>query len=121
VFWQNRRTGASISSADFVHRYGLEFSLCRGSDDGSIVTLEATGEIPGRGDVAGGEEHAGDGELIYCIGVGARRIEHGNPALRIRLDRDIVHPAPRSLHREHVCGTSRRLKERRRMASGLVH
>ena len=41
--------------------------------------------------VAGGQQHAGQHQLFHRIGIGAGRIEHGDAALAVFINRNIVH------------------------------
>ena len=67
---------------------------------GGVVALEAVGERCGVHDVAGGEEDAGDDELLHRVGVGAGRVEHRDAALRQLVDRNVVRAGACTSHGE---------------------
>ena len=43
-------------------------------------------------DIAGSQEHSGDGQLLHAVGIGARRVEYDDPFIRAAVQRDIVYP-----------------------------
>ncbi len=71
-----------------------------------VVALEPAHVLPRLADVARREEHAGDDQLLDRVGVGTRRVENGNAALRQTRDRDVVRARAGACHcldaRRHI-------------------
>src|SRR6185503_16143574 len=63
------------------------------------VAVEAFYEFERRAEVARGEQHSRQHQLLHRVGIGARRIEHRDAALRERRYRNVVHPGTRAAHR----------------------
>jgi len=55
-------------------------------------------------DVAGGQQHTREHQLLHGVGVGSRRVEHGDASLGKRIEGDVVHPSTRAGHGLALCG-----------------
>ena len=75
----------------------------------SVVAAQGGHELHRRNEVARRDQHAGEDELLDCVRVRARRVEHRDPAAAHRRHRDVVGARARPPDRLHRVGDRHRV------------
>src|SRR5256885_6718962 len=97
---------ADLAEADHTERVSGQLETRKGLlaalhrlVDVAAAAVQTLHELEGRAEIARRDQHPGEHQFLYRVGVGARRIEHRDAALGERWHGDIVDPSARAPHR----------------------